>query len=188
MTLRIIAGQFKNRLIKTPKTTATRPTSALVRKSVFDILQPIIDQAVFLDLFAGSGAMGFEALSRGSSRVTFIERDRQAIRSIKENIEEFEVQNTTELLVMDALLALKRLYKQGFQCDILYIDPPYRVDPMPYLEFLDTHPLLKKEGRIFLEQGMPHSHELTLKNLAHLKEIDQRHFGKTLLHQFVRVD
>ncbi len=188
MTLRIIGGQFKNRSLKTPKGSQTRPTSSLVRKAVFDILQPMIGEAIFLDLFAGSGAMGLEALSRGASHVTLVEMDRQAMRALKENIEEFEVEESTHLLVLDALAALKRLYKQGMQFDIIYMDPPYRFDPMPYIEFLDSHALLKKEGRLLFEQGAPYDHALDTSHLVHLRAIDQRQFGKTLLHQFVFVD
>ena len=86
MTLRIIGGKFKGRLIKTPKGEKTRPTSAILRKAVFDICQNQITDARFLDLFAGSGAMGLEALSRGASHATFVERDKHSVSCLKENL------------------------------------------------------------------------------------------------------
>lgn len=187
MTLRIIGGRFKNRLLKTSKSSQTRPTSALVRKAVFDILQPLIGEAVFLDLFAGSGAIGLEALSRGASHVTFVEMDKQAIHVLKENIKTFEIEQDAQLFALDALSALKKFTKQEKQFDIIYMDPPYRLDPMPFLEFLDQHGLLKKNGRLFFEEGASNQ-AVNAKDLKHLKEIDQRQFGKTLLHQFIFVD
>ena len=101
MSLRIIAGEFRNRLLKSPKSLQTRPTLAILRKAVFDILQPYIHQAHFLDLFAGSGLMGIEALSRGASHTTFVDNDRNAIRCIRENI---------------SLLNLQKRFAQNSQC------------------------------------------------------------------------
>lgn len=85
MTLRVIAGKYKGRSLKTPKATSTRPTQGMLREAVFNICQNEIEGAFFLDLFAGSGAMGFEAISRGAMKATLVEQNRQAQLCIKEN-------------------------------------------------------------------------------------------------------
>ena len=93
MGLRILGGTFRNRLLKSPKGEQTRPTLAVMRKSVFDILQTQIEGAAFLDLYAGSGAMGLEALSRGASHATFVDANRFALSCIEDNICLLKVEN-----------------------------------------------------------------------------------------------
>jgi len=186
--LRIIAGVYKNRSLKTPKGEATRPTTAIVRKAVFDICKDLIEGATFLDLFAGTGAMGIEALSRGAKSVTFIEMEKAALKCIQENLKMLHAENESEVLYGSALFHLNRLEKKKKAFDLIYVDPPYK-DLALYQEvlaFLDTTSVLSKGGVLFVEETIPSS--LDIKNLAlqHLEHIDTRKFGKTLLHQFIR--
>lgn len=157
MTLRIIGGLFKGRTLKTPKTTSTRPTQGVLREALFNICQNEIEGAHFLDLFAGSGAIGFEALSRGAAHVTFIEQNRQAIQCIKENSALLQVESQTQILPTDASKAIALLAKQKAEFDLIYLDPPY---DMPF-DLAPLVPLLKPTGTIFLEDRKPPKQEFT---------------------------
>lgn len=176
MSLRLIAGKFKGRVLHTPKTTTTRPTQGALRGSVFNICQGLIENAEFLDLFAGSGAMGFEALSRGASHVTLVETNKLALIAIKKNIELLNVSEVVTVLKMDAFDALDRL-KRPF--DLIYIDPPYDLNVKPLIE--KVAPLLKPEGTLFIEERyipnkQPPQCPLFLKS--------SRRFGSALLHEY----
>jgi 16S rRNA (guanine966-N2)-methyltransferase len=185
MTLRILGGAFRGRLLKSPKGEQTRPTLAVMRKAVFDILQSDVEGAAFLDLFAGSGAMGFEALSRGASHVTFVESNRFALRAIEENIQILKAQTQCSVMGYDTLLALKKLAKGKQRFDLAYADPPYAVAPQLIEEILalfDSHSLLNANGRLFLEEAAPPT--LKAPSLAHLHLVDTRTFSRSALHQF----
>ena len=169
--MKILAGQYKNRLLKTPKGSTTRPTSSKVRGSVFDILQHQIEGARFLDLFAGSGSMGLEALSRGADSATFVESNRPAAHCIRDNLATLNIK--APILQMDAKAALKLLTKKQELFDIIYIDPPYDLNVSPLLDLLP--PILAPGGLILLEQSKRATIETTL------AKVDERHFGDTLL-------
>lgn len=189
MTLRIIGGTFRNRLLKTPKGAQTRPTLAVMRKAVFDILQTKVDGAHFLDLYAGSGAMGLEALSRGALHATFVEIDRHAFRCIEENIRLLEVQGKSTMISYDAILALKKFAKEEKRFDIAYVDPPYAIGArLQLLEkilfFFETHSLLTPGGTLFLEEAAPAVLDIPSLELSGLTFVDSRTFSRSTLHQF----
>lgn len=179
--IRIIGGSLRSRLIKTPKT-CTRPTSSMVRKAFFDICQSEVEGSRFLDLYAGSGAMGIEALSRGASHSTFVDHNRQVIHVLKENLKALELEEKATIMMKEALPALKALKNGGSLFDLIYIDPPYDQDPFPILQFLDENPLLSPEGHLFFEEGSPS--KIPIHRLHHLKWIEGRKFGTTILNQF----
>lgn len=179
MTLRIVAGKFKGRLLQTPKTTLTRPTQGMLREAVFNICQMEIMDAHVLDLYAGSGAIGFEALSRGAEHVVFVEKNRQAIACIKKNIEILGVASQVTLMPFDVPIALKHL-QQPF--DLIYVDPPYDLPILPILEQLVNGHLLKKEGILFVEERYDPKHPSTISDKLLLK--NSRRFGPAVLHQY----
>jgi 16S rRNA (guanine(966)-N(2))-methyltransferase RsmD len=185
--VKIIGGTYRNRLLKAPKSDTTRPTLAILRKAVFDILQPTIADATFLDLFAGSGLMGLEALSRGAAHATFVEKDRAALRTIKENVSTLKVQDQCAILALDALRALHTFAKKKQQFDIIYMDPPYanaeQILP-EYLLFIDAHALLAPGGTLFLEARAPATPPGVA--LAALHFVNSRTFSDTILHQYRR--
>lgn len=146
MSLRIIAGKFKGRILKSPKTTKTRPTQGMLREAVFNICQNEVPGARFLDLFAGSGAMSFEALSRGAVSATLVEQAPAAIRCIRENSALLTVD--IRLLPMPVERAAKILGKEGAQFDLIYIDPPY--DQAVHLELAAS--LAAPGALIFVEE------------------------------------
>jgi 16S rRNA (guanine966-N2)-methyltransferase len=124
--VRIIAGSRKGARIFAPKGLETRPTADRVREAAFNLLGPYAAEDVnVLDLFAGSGAMGLEALSRGAAHATFVEHDRDACRTINRNLDKLGLDNAT-VLCQDALTALRADARQGTRYDLVLLDPPYR--------------------------------------------------------------
>jgi len=124
--LRIIAGEFKGRRLKTPTTDKVRPTSDRVREAWFSILQQSIPEARVLDLFAGSGALGFEALSRGAVSVDFVETSKASLAAIRDNATTLNVGDRVTIHRSDALRFAERL--QPAQYDMAFADPPYASD------------------------------------------------------------
>lgn len=124
--MNITAGKFKGQKIIAPDEKITRPTLSKVRMSVFNTLQSIIDfeGASFLDMFAGSGIMGLEALSRGFSKIAMIEKNKKVYNVIKSNIKKYEKDNDIKLILGDSLKN-SEIIKNDEKFDIVYIDPPY---------------------------------------------------------------
>jgi 16S rRNA (guanine966-N2)-methyltransferase len=122
--MRIIAGTHRGRRIQAPPGLDTRPTSDRVRENVFNLVGPL-DGAAVLDLYAGSGAMGLEALSRGAASATFVESDRDACRTINRNLDKLEL-GDAKVLCQDALTALRNDVRSGRRYDLVLVDPPYR--------------------------------------------------------------
>jgi 16S rRNA (guanine966-N2)-methyltransferase len=122
--VRIIAGSRKGHTIQAPRGRDTRPTSDRVRENVFNLVGPV-DGAAVLDLFAGSGAMGLEALSRGADRAVLVERDGEALRTIERNLDKLRLRAT--VLRRDALTALAAEAAAGRKYDLVLVDPPYDV-------------------------------------------------------------
>jgi 16S rRNA (guanine966-N2)-methyltransferase len=179
--LSIIGGNHKNRLLKTPKT--IRPTSAIVRKALFDICRAEVEGACFLDLYAGSGAMGLEALSRGAKEVTFVDRDPQSIKCIKHNVNELGVSAHSFVVCTDAIKALHLLTKKGALFDLIYVDPPYALETKGILTAVIDSNLLSPSGLLILEQksSSPFAPPLSL----HL--LSTRTFGGTTLQIFEKL-
>jgi 16S rRNA (guanine966-N2)-methyltransferase len=124
--VRIIAGSRKGARIFAPKGLDTRPTADRVREAAFNLLGPgAAEEAKVLDLFAGSGAMGLEALSRGAAHATFVESDREACRTINRNLDKLGFDAAT-VLCQDALTVLRTDARQGTRYDLVLLDPPYK--------------------------------------------------------------
>jgi 16S rRNA (guanine966-N2)-methyltransferase len=124
--LRIIAGEFKGRRLKTPAGRTVRPTGDRVKEAWFSILQQSIPDARVLDLFAGSGALGFEALSRGAVSVDFVENSKASLAAIRDNATTLNVGDRVTIHRSDALRFAERL--QSAQYDVAFADPPYASD------------------------------------------------------------
>ena len=178
--MRITAGRFKNRRLFAPKGKTTRPTTEKLRQSVFNSLQERMKDSSFLDIFAGSGAMGLEALSRGATFATFIEKNPMANRFLRKNIRLLEAEKETRLLATDAKKALITLANEGAVFDIIYADPPYdRQEVCLFLlKMFDTLTVLAHQGVLILETknlfSSPPLHTLFLTST--------RKMGDTLLY------
>lgn len=191
MSLKIAGGIYKGLRLETPSGDTTRPTSEILRTAVFNICQHRIEGANFLDLYAGSGAIGIEALSRGASHCTFVEKDRNALQALKKNIEKTSLQSSTTLLPYDVEVALKRLQDKPF--DIVYIDPPYGEKHTEQLSekiveslltTLDTKNLLHPEAWVFLEFSSYSKKDFSKLAFEHLKWDNTRTFARSVLYLF----
>lgn len=191
--MHIIAGQYKNRNLISPKGGQTRPTSSRLRETLFNICKDRIEEATFLDLFAGSGAIGFEALSRGAAQVVLVDSSKDCGRAISKNVELLNVQGQARLICSDVFHTVKKLSDSGAQFDLIYADPPYekagifngqRMSFTQQLLFLlDALPLLKEGGYLFIEDII--SKELS--PTVSLKLVSSRRVGDAQLCEFKKV-
>jgi 16S rRNA (guanine(966)-N(2))-methyltransferase RsmD len=123
--LRVVAGRYGGRRLRSPPGRATRPTADRVREALFALLADVAGLSV-LDLFAGSGALGIEALSRGAAAVTFVDSSAPAVRAVGRNLEALDASRAAEVRRQDARAFLRNASAQGRQYDLVLIDPPYR--------------------------------------------------------------
>ena len=156
--MRIIGGRLKGRKIKSlsPKrgTPLLRPTTDRVKESVFAILDQYIEGTLFLDLFAGTGNVGIEALSRGARKVYFVESNKKLCNLIKENLKSFGIEPSRyEVLCMDYIKALKLLKRRNVIFDFIYADPPYEKEYYTRIvNLVKNLNLLDKDGILMLEE------------------------------------
>jgi len=179
--MRIIAGSRKGARIFAPKGTETRPTGDRVREAAFNLLGPGAPEgAKVVDLFAGSGAMGLEALSRGADSVTFVESDRDACRTINRNLDKLGLQGAT-VLCQDALTALRADARQGTRYDLVLVDPPYRRFSSLQNALIQYLPeILEPGGLLLVESASSDEPELPLPKLK------SRRYGTARLTLFER--
>jgi 16S rRNA (guanine966-N2)-methyltransferase len=155
--VRVIAGQFKSRPLRALPGMDTRPTSDRLRETLFNILTAgspnALEGSVWLDVYAGTGAVGIEALSRGAHRVTFIENNRSAAKLIRDNLKSLGIQEPFEVIERDAERALRQLDALSVSCDYVFVDPPYRVHEAydEALGFLSQSRILKPSSILIAE-------------------------------------
>lgn len=164
LCMRIIAGKYRSRILKSLKGLALRPTSDRLRETLFNILGPGVVGSRFLDVFAGTGAVGIEALSRSAAHVTFIENHAPAAKLIRQNLDSLEITTGYTILAADALAALQKLAARHTPStppfDFVFVDPPYaaHVDYARTLEFLATANFLAHDALVIFE----HHHKFQL--------------------------
>jgi 16S rRNA (guanine966-N2)-methyltransferase len=157
--MRVIAGTFRSRQLKSLKGLALRPTSDRLRETLFNILANRIAGSRFIDAFAGTGAVGIEAISRGASDVVFIENHHPAAALIKKNLDSLEIRSGAKVLPIDALRAMERLslaHKTGASpFDIVFLDPPYAASEeyQRVFSFLGDAPFLCKGALVIAEHS-----------------------------------
>jgi 16S rRNA (guanine966-N2)-methyltransferase len=150
--MRVIAGIYKGRRLKTLEGLSVRPTSDRLRETLFNILTPRIGEARFADICAGSGAIGIEALSRGARHVTFIESSLKVARIISENLRNCGIREDYRVINRDALRALKNLASEDARFDIIYFDPPYNSEIYtPVMWLIAKRDLLADDGVVIVE-------------------------------------
>jgi 16S rRNA (guanine966-N2)-methyltransferase len=146
--LRIIGGQWRSRFLPFPDVEGLRPTTDRVRETLFNWLQSIVHGATVLDVFAGSGALGFEALSRGAQHVTLIEKNALAAKQLNDNIQTLKTSDAS-VVQTDALHYLSQ-QKEPF--NLIFLDPPFSKDLLPKcIALIDDNHLLAENGWIYLE-------------------------------------
>ncbi len=159
--MRIIAGTARSLPLKAVDGIDTRPTTDRIKETLFNIIAPEVPDAVFLDLFAGSGAIGLEALSRGAKRAVFVDHSRKAVSVIRENIEFTGFDSQSKVLYMDFSAALKALTGQE-RFDLVFLDPPYGKGLSAYaLEALSELDLCGDDALVIVEEAIDfHPEEL----------------------------
>jgi len=179
--MRVLTGKAKGKKLKVPSSKKVRPTTSRVKKSIFDKLGDIEGLKV-LDLFAGSGNLGIEALSKNALHVTFVEKDRTTTRLINENIRNCGFENCTKVINSDYEKALKYLKRKEEKFDLIFIDPPYHIyEKVGLLDMLNhSGTVLSSFGTVVME----HNSKLFLENLDF--ELETKKYGSTNITFFWR--
>jgi 16S rRNA (guanine966-N2)-methyltransferase len=155
--MRIIAGKYRSRQIQTVAGNEVRPTTDMLRETLFNVVAAArpIEDTVWLDIYAGSGAVGIEALSRGARQVYFVESSKKAIEVIRKNLTALKVDSGFEILERDADAALRGLDSQAVACDVCFLDPPYaeQEEYEDTLGFLSQSQMIGPQGLIIAEHS-----------------------------------
>ena len=170
--MRIIAGTARGRRIEAPEGKNTRPTLDRVRENLFNILQTRVRSSTVLDLFAGSGALSMEALSRGAASAVLCDLDREAHRVEKKNAEALGFTDRAELFLGDWRMAVRRLAAEKRQFDLIFLDPPYRMTDLREV-CAGVLPLLAEDGLIVVE----HEARESVQCGGGLEKTDERKWG-----------
>ncbi len=177
--MRVISGKFGSRSLKPVPGNKTRPTTDKVKESLFNIIGPFFDGGNFLDLYAGSGAVGIEAISRGMDSATLIDRQYLAIKTIKDNVKMTNEESNFNIYKMDSDKALEKLSSNGKKFDYIFLDPPYKMQKMvEQLATIKELNLLNENGMVICETD----------DNVHLKDdvdgynlIQQKEYGITIV-------
>jgi 16S rRNA (guanine966-N2)-methyltransferase len=151
--MRVIAGKYRSRPLRSLKGSKLRPTSDRLRETLFNILGPTVEAVTFVDLYAGTGAVGIEALSRGARHAIFVEQHAPAVALIRRNVESLGMRAEAEVLQMDAAGAIERLEAKRVHAHIIFLDPPYAADEEyeTTLEALGESGIVAPDGRVIVE-------------------------------------
>jgi len=180
--MRVVAGSAKGRHLVGPKTPGTRPVMDRVKTALFDILAPEIVETTFLDLFAGTGGIGIEALSRGATSATFIELSPEALRCVRQNLAITGFERQAQVLKMDAFTYLASAHANHTHYVIVYVAPPqYEKLASRALAILDARPLTEPGGQVIVQIHPREGDELEAVPLTLLRKTDERRYGSTLL-------
>lgn len=179
--LRIVGGAARGRKLRVPRGLRVRPTADRVRETIFNILGQRFDGERVLDLYAGSGAFGLEALSRGAGEAVLVDADREAIAACRENASALGYDARVEIVRSDALAALERFAAAGRRFDLVFLDPPYAAGPKEALVHLDRLHLLAPGGCVVAE----HDRRLELEaRIGALAQKDRRRIGESAVSFF----
>ena len=177
--MRIIAGTARGRRLLPAKSAAIRPTADRVRESIFNVLGQNLDGEDVLDLFAGTGALALEALSRGARSAVLVDSDRGAIRLCKGNAEALGFGDRTRIIAAPVARALKLLQREGAGFDLIFADPPYAARAvLQTLGAIEAASLCRPGGRVCIEHD---KRETAPESGGLLSRIDQRRFGDTVV-------
>jgi 16S rRNA (guanine966-N2)-methyltransferase len=177
--MRVVSGVAKGRRLKAPSGGRIRPTADRVKETLFDIIGERVLNARVLDLFAGTGSLGIEALSRGARFVLFVDAAREAVKLIGDNLVRTAMEERAETWRSDALAAVARLKKEGRHFDIVLLDPPYGYDHIGgILRQLQQANLFSRRSLMVVEH---HKRTEIPNRVDSMERIDQRRFGDTMI-------
>lgn len=185
--IRLTGGEFNGRLLQTPPNLKTRPTQARMRQALFNSIQMELPDAKVLDLFAGSGALGFEALSRGASFAVFVEDGKAPVKVIQKNIASLKVEERTEVVAADVMKGIA-VSERGFPFDIVLADPPYAEGwELKLLNEVPWDRVLRPDGWFILEWGKKKSQVDELpEEVGCLRKVREREYGESILTHYRR--
>jgi 16S rRNA (guanine(966)-N(2))-methyltransferase RsmD len=184
--MRIIGGDAKGRRIYSPKNSKIRPTSDGIKESLFNILQEVSGKS-FLDLFAGCGNVGLEALSRGAAKVVFVEKNPVMVNAIKRNLLELGINNKYQILETEAAKGIKKLQRKGEKFDFLFADPPYEKGFIREIfQYLGEGEMISSDGVAIFQHSVREDIPGTLTGTFMLT--DQRRYGDTRISFFKRME
>lgn len=150
--MRVIAGKFKSRQLKSVDSQLTRPTTDKNKENLFNMIGPYFDGGICLDLFAGSGGLGIEAISRGIDKLYSVDKQYKAFVTIKENIKKLNIEECTKLYKMDYQKALEQFREEKLCFDLVFLDPPYGLKiNQKIIEYLMKHHMLNQNCIIVVE-------------------------------------
>ena len=177
--MRVVAGERKGMPLKAIDGNTTRPTTDKVKESIFNMIGPFFEGGIALDLFAGSGGLGIESLSRGVDKAIFVEKDNRAFQVLTDNIKKCRYEDVAELFRTDAMRAVKGLLKRDIVLDYLFVDPPYhKKEYYDLVQTLVDGEKLAPSATIMCE----HSKEITLPEQYGLFElVRQETYGGTII-------
>ncbi|NLT94209.1 MAG: 16S rRNA (guanine(966)-N(2))-methyltransferase RsmD [Clostridia bacterium] len=180
--MRVIAGFCRGRRLKSVKGLKTRPTADRVKEAVFNVLGSRVIDACFLDLFGGTGSIGIEAISRGCSLAVFVEKEKPALEVIKDNLQTCNVTDKAIILPVDCFKALKILNKKNLKFNLVYLDPPYKLDIIDeILEQLVSLHLLQEKAVVIAETAL--DMQLSAGN-NNLQKVREDKYGDTKITYF----
>ena len=182
--MRVIGGTARGRRIQAPRGSRTRPTSDYLREVLFDLLAQRVPDRMFLDLYAGTGAVGIEALSRGAAKAVFVENDPPALAMLRRNLEASGFLDQGEVVPMDVLQFLRRKVSGSHPFDLIFLDPPYRRhEAARALSLITSAALLAPTGIVILERSTKSDPIPTPEGLVRVREV--RH-GNSILQLYQR--
>jgi 16S rRNA (guanine(966)-N(2))-methyltransferase RsmD len=183
VTMRVIGGMARGRPLKAPPGMNTRPVTDRIKESLFNIIALGIEGAMLLDLFAGSGSVGIEALSRKAKWVCFVDNNREAVKTIKANLDRCGFSGDYQVLRNDVFKAVEALRRRGLRFDYIYVDPPFTQEKIfdLIMDALDKAELLNEKGIVIIraprKKSLPES-------LDGLERYRLNHYGESSLHYY----
>ncbi len=171
----MIAGKYRSRLLKGPGRLRLRPTSDRLRETLFDILGPAVADSWFIDLYAGTGAIGIEAVSRGAREVIFVESHAATAQLVRANLKLLEIHAGVEVIERPALQALERIAQRRLVADFVFLDPPYENEPelLEVLDYLDGCHAVAPRGLVIVEHGKRRELPERLERLERTRLVEQ---------------
>ena len=177
--MRIISGNLKGRRLNTPKDNKIRPTTDKVKESMLSMIMPYIEDAIVIDLFAGTGNLGLEAISRGAKHCYFGDKARESLLLTKENIKYCGVENQSTLISGEFERVLERIHEKA---DLIFLDPPYKAGLIEScLRKIEELELLSDEGIVVIERG---KRETLDNNIGSFTKIKEKRYGTILVSLF----
>ena len=184
--MRIIAGNFRGRKLVSPKNSPIRPTSDRVKEALFNMIGPKIPGSRVLDLFAGTGSLGLEAISRGAEYAVFVEKNAVSVKTLNENIWLLNIREDCEIIMADAVDALSRLDAKNITFDIVFVDPPYWENLYKkVLSALAGYDIIKNGGLVIFE----HPSDIDIDKDKHsFVPIKNKRYGSTSISILAKED